>query len=51
MASSGPVLRIFEVQVKDGHVEELHENFATTSSKVWKGIVGLSAALGATAAS
>ncbi|MDP5220163.1 antibiotic biosynthesis monooxygenase family protein [Ruegeria sp. 2205SS24-7] len=40
MTSSGPVLRIFEVQVKDGHVEELLENFATTSSKVVEGHPG-----------
>ena len=40
MTSSGPVLRIFEVQVKDGHVEELLENFATTSSKAVEGHPG-----------
>lgn len=40
MTSSGPVLRIFEVQVKDGHVEELLENFSTTSSKVVEGHPG-----------
>ncbi|MEX0276727.1 MAG: antibiotic biosynthesis monooxygenase [Ruegeria sp.] len=40
MTSSGPVLRIFEVQVKDDHVEELLENFSTTSSKVVEGHPG-----------
>lgn len=40
MTSSGPVLRIFEVQVKDGHVEELLESFSTTSSQVVQGHPG-----------
>ena len=40
MTSNGPILRIFEVQVKDGHVEELLENFSTTSSKVVQGHPG-----------
>ncbi len=40
MTGSGPVLRIFEVQVKDGHVDELLENFSTTSSKVVEGHPG-----------
>jgi len=40
MTDSGPVLRIFEVQVKDGHVEELLANFSTTSSKVVEGHPG-----------
>ena len=40
MTNGGPVLRIFEVQVKEGHVEELLENFATTSAEVVKGHPG-----------
>ena len=40
MTSGGPILRIFEVQVKDGCVEELLENFSTTSSKVVNGHPG-----------
>lgn len=40
MIGSGPVLRILEVQVKDGYVEELLENFSTTSSKVVEGHPG-----------
>ena len=34
MTVSGPVLRIFEVQTKQGCVDELLENFATTSAEV-----------------
>ena len=40
MTGSGPVLRIFEAHVKEGHVEELLENFSTTSSKVVEGHPG-----------
>ncbi|MEO0915498.1 MAG: antibiotic biosynthesis monooxygenase [Pseudomonadota bacterium] len=40
MTGSGTILRIFEVQVKEGHVEELLENFSTTSSKVVQGHPG-----------
>ncbi|WP_171212821.1 antibiotic biosynthesis monooxygenase [Ruegeria sp. HKCCA5426] len=40
MPNGGPVLRIFEVRVKDGHVKELLESFATTSAKVVDGQPG-----------
>lgn len=40
MKSNGPILRIFEVQAKDGYVEELLENFSTTSSQVVQGYPG-----------
>ena len=40
MAKGGPVLRIFEVQVKDGCAADLLENFATTSADVVKGHPG-----------
>lgn len=40
MTNGGRVLRIFEVQVKEGHVEQLLENFATTSAKVVEGHPG-----------
>jgi quinol monooxygenase YgiN len=32
--SDGPILRLFQVQVKPGHVQELLANFATTSADV-----------------
>lgn len=40
MTNDGPLLRIFEVQVKEGHTKELLENFATTSAKVVEGQPG-----------
>ncbi len=40
MTNGGPVLRIFEVRVKEGHIDELLENFATTSAQVVKGHPG-----------
>ena len=40
MTSAGPLLRIFEVQVKPGCADELMENFSTTSAEVVQGKPG-----------
>ena len=40
MDGNGPILRIFEVQVKEGSVDTLLQNFATTSAEVVKGHPG-----------
>ena len=40
MTTAGPLLRVFEVRAKDGCVETLLENFATTSAEVVDGKSG-----------
>jgi quinol monooxygenase YgiN len=40
MATNGPVLRVFEVQTKQGCVEKFIDSFATTSADVVQGASG-----------